>query len=632
LESIAGLKEEKAKDTGKVARRLLQYVAPFKREVALAMFFVILGAVTQALGPAIIGITIDRYVKPISEGGSTEGLLTNMGLLLIVYALGFVSSRYQIIELGILTQRILVSLRAQIFGKVQNLSLSYFDKNPAGDVMSRLVNDTDVINQFLGQGLSQVLGSIFGLTGIVIAMLVQSPLLAVVSLVVVPLMLLLTNAFSKLARRSYRKTRETIGDVSSDLQEEIAGAKVAQAFNRTKINEQRFAVRNAANRDANVNANAVTSAFTPLIDVLATLATAIVAGFGGYLAIQGQVSVGIVVAFLSYVQNLFRPLQAIGTIYTQAQSALAGAERIFDLVDSPVDVEDKPGAKPIQQIKGEVKFDHVSFSYSATALTPSPSPANRNSQERGAGSPSPVPTGEGRGGGRLVLNEVTFTAQPGQTVAIVGPTGAGKTTIVNLIQRFYDVTDGAVFIDGVDVRDVTQASLRTQMGVVPQDSFLFSASIADNIRYGKLNATEGEIEAAAKAANADGFINNLKDKYQTVLGERGTGLSQGQRQLLGIARAVLANPRVLILDEATSSVDTRTEQLIQQALGKLLKGRTSFVIAHRLSTIRDADMVLVVQDGQIVERGKHEALLAQNGVYADLYRRQFRTMDAAKEK
>ena len=606
LESIAGLKEEKAKDSGKVTRRLLEYVAPFKREVGLALFFVILGAVTQAVGPAIIGITIDRYVKPLSEGGSTQGLLTNMGLLLIVYALGFVSSRYQIVELGILTQRILVSLRAQIFGKVQNLSLGYFDKNPAGDVMSRLVNDTDVINQFLGQGLSQVLGSIFGLTGIVIAMLVQSPLLAAVSLIVVPLMLILTNVFSKLARRSYRKTRETIGDVSSDLQEEIAGAKVAQAFNRTKVNEQRFAVRNAANRDANVSANAITSAFTPLIDVLATLATAIVAGFGGYLAIQGQVSVGIVVAFLSYVQNLFRPLQAIGTIYTQAQSALAGAERIFDLVDSPLDVEDKPGAQPIKQIQGEVKFDHVSFSYE----TPTPARPRLN-------------------GGRLVLNEVTFSAQPGQTVAIVGPTGAGKTTIVNLIQRFYDVTDGAVFIDGVDVRDVTQASLRAQMGVVPQDSFLFSATIADNIRYGKLDASDADVEAAAKAANADGFIANLKEKYKTVLGERGTGLSQGQRQLLGIARAVLANPRVLILDEATSSVDTRTEQLIQQALGKLLKGRTSFVIAHRLSTIRDADLVLVVQDGQIVERGKHDALLAQNGVYADLYRRQFRTLDAA---
>jgi ABC-type multidrug transport system fused ATPase/permease subunit len=262
-----------------------------------------------------------------------------------------------------------------------------------------------------------------------------------------------------------------------------------------------------------------------------------------------------------------------------------------------VDVQDKPGAPAIKPITGEVTFDHVSFAYDAK---------------------------------KPVLNEVTFTAQPGQTVAIVGPTGAGKTTIINLIQRFYDVADGAVFIDGIDVRDVTQDSLRAQMGVVPQDSFLFSATIAENIRYGKLDATDAEVEAAAKAANADHFINNLKDKYQTVLGERGTGLSQGQRQLLGIARAVLANPRILILDEATSSVDTRTEQLIQQALGKLLKGRTSFVIAHRLSTIRDADVVLVVQDGQIVERGKHEALLTQNGVYADLYRRQFRMVDATK--
>ena len=632
LESIAGLKDEKAKDTNKVARRLLGYVAPFKRQVWLAFFFVILGAVTQAIGPAIIGQTVDRYVKPISEGGSTQGLLTNMGLLLIVYAAGFIASRYQIVQLGILTQRILVSLRSQIFGKVQNLSLSYFDKNPAGDVMSRLVNDTDVINQFLGQGLSQILGSIFGLVGIIIAMLVQSPLLALVSFIVIPIMLILTNMFSKLARRSYRKTRETIGDVSSDLQEEIAGAKVAQAFNRTKVNEERFAKRNAANRDANVSANAVTSAFTPLIDVLATLATAIVAGFGGYLAIHGQVSVGIVVAFLSYVQNMFRPLQAISTIYTQAQSALAGAERIFDLVDSPVDVQDKPGAQPIKQIRGEVKFDHVSFAYDAAPTPPMPQ----------ASAPSPVGTGEGSaislprsdggelGRGRLVLNEITFAVQPGQTVAIVGPTGAGKTTIINLIQRFYDATDGAVFIDGEDVRDVTQASLRAQMGVVPQDSFLFSATIADNIRYGKLDASDADVEAAAKAANADGFIANLKDKYQTVLGERGTGLSQGQRQLLGIARAVLANPRILILDEATSSVDTRTEQLIQQALGKLLKGRTSFVIAHRLSTIRDADLVLVVQDGQIVERGKHDALLTQNGMYADLYRRQFRSLDAAK--
>ncbi len=601
LQSIAALTEEKASNQGAVARRLMGYLTPFKKQLVWVVVLIIVNAVTQALGPALIGRAIDLYIKPANEGGNPQGLLLDMGLLLIVYAVTFVASRYQFLSLGILTQDVLVSLRQQIFSKVQHLSLSYFDKNPAGDVMSRLVNDTDVINQFFGNGLGQIVGSVFSLVGILIAMVLQSPLLALISFLVIPVMLVTTSIFSKLARRSYRKTRETIGDVSADLQEEIAGAKVAQAFNRTKLNEQRFAVRNAANRDANVGATAITSAFTPLIDVLSTVATALVVGIGGYMAIQGQITLGVLVAFLAYVQNLFRPLQIISTTYTQAQSALAGAERIFDLVDSPVEVKDKPGALPMPHIRGDVQFDHVSFAYDVK---------------------------------KPVLNEVTFTVQAGQTIAIVGPTGAGKTTIVNLLQRFYDATDGAVFIDDIDIRDVQQASLRAQMGVVPQDSFLFSDTIANNIRYGKLDASDAEVEAAAKAANAHEFITHIKLGYQTILGERGTGLSQGQRQLIGIARAALADPRILILDEATSSVDTRTEQLIQKALAQLLKGRTSFVIAHRLSTIRDADLVLVVMDGQIVERGTHDQLLQINGAYADLYRRQFRTMetkpDAAK--
>ena len=594
LQSIAALTEEKASNQGAVARRLMGYLTPFKKQLMWVVVLIIVNAVTQALGPALIGRAIDLYIKPANEGGNPQGLLLDMGLLLIVYAVTFVASRYQFLSLGILTQDVLVSLRQQIFSKVQHLSLSYFDKNPAGDVMSRLVNDTDVINQFFGNGLGQIVGSVFSLVGILIAMVLQSPLLALISFLVIPVMLVTTNIFSKLARRSYRKTRETIGDVSADLQEEIAGAKVAQAFNRTKLNEQRFAVRNAANRDANVGATAITSAFTPLIDVLSTVATALVVGIGGYMAIQGQITLGVLVAFLAYVQNLFRPLQIISTTYTQAQSALAGAERIFDLVDSPVEVKDKPGALPMPHIRGDVRFDHVSFAYDVK---------------------------------KSVLNEVTFTVQAGQTIAIVGPTGAGKTTIVNLLQRFYDATDGAVFIDDIDIRDVQQASLRAQMGVVPQDSFLFSDTIANNIRYGKLDASDAEVEATAKAANAHEFITHLKLGYQTILGERGTGLSQGQRQLIGIARAALADPRILILDEATSSVDTRTEQLIQKALAQLLKGRTSFVIAHRLSTIRDADLVLVVMNGQIIERGNHDQLLKINGAYADLYRRQFRIME-----
>jgi ABC-type multidrug transport system fused ATPase/permease subunit len=588
LDYAAQIADERAKDTRGTTRRLLDYLSPYRQKLAVILFVILIGAASQALGPALIGYATDQFIKP---NGDTNGLLTAMLALGAVYLVGTLAARTQIAMMGEVGQRLLQHIRVQIFDKVQTLSLRFFDKNPAGDLMSRLLNDTDVINAFVGQALVQVLGSLFALVGIVIAMLIQSPLLALVSFIVIPIMLVMTRVFSVWARNAYRKTRRTIGDVSANLQEEIAGIKVAQAFNRTDENQIEFARRNALNRDATMSATAITSAFQPLVEVLGVLATAIVAGFGGYLITQNQISIGIVVAFLTYVQNLFRPLQLLSTAYTQAQASLAAAERIFDLVDTPVDLKDMPSAKAMSPIKGDVKFDHVSFAYDEK---------------------------------KNVLDEVTFNAEAGKTVAIVGPTGAGKTTIINLLARFYDVNDGAVTIDGVDVRDVTQASLRSQMGIVPQDSFLFAGTIADNIRYGKLDATSAEVETAASAANAHDFIVNQKDGYQTWLGERGGGLSQGQRQLIGIARAILANPRILILDEATSSVDTRTEALIQNALHNLLKGRTSFVIAHRLSTIREADAILVVDNGRIVERGTHDDLLSRDGLYAELHRRQFR--------
>ncbi len=477
----------------------------------------------------------------------------------------------------------------------------------------------------------------FGLIGILIAMLALDWRLALASFAVIPVMLLLTNVFARLSRRAFRRTRESIGDVSAEIQEEIAGVKVAQAFNRTGENQQRFERRNAANRDANVNATAVTSAFTPAIDVLSTVATAIVAGYGGYLALQGAITVGVVVAFLTYVQQFFRPIQALSTFYTTAQASLAAAERIFDLIDTPPDLVDAPGAGAMPPIVGRVTFEQASFSYGerpTTAKNQEPrtknqEPRTENQEPRTNGQRTtdnglregvlhtPQPTG-------YQLQDVSLVAEPGQTMAIVGPTGAGKTTLVNMIGRFYDVREGVVAIDGVDVRDVTRASLRSQMGVVLQDSFLFSGTIAENIRYGRLDATDAEVEAAARAANAHDFIARLPEGYQTKIGERGGTLSQGQRQLIGIARAILADPRILILDEATSSVDTRTEALIQAALKTLLKGRTSFVIAHRLSTIREADQVLVMQEGQIVERGTHAELLELGAVYSELYRRQFR--------
>jgi len=415
--------------------------------------------------------------------------------------------------------------------------------------------------------------------------------LALVSFTVIPLIFLATSVFSRLARRAFRMTRETTGDVTAELQEEITGIREAQAFNRTETNIARFRERNRANRDANVAAVALTAAFAPTIDVLSTLAIAVVIGFGGYLLLAGQLSLGVVAAFLIYVQQFFRPIQLVSQVYTQLQAALAGAERIYAILDEPEEAPDPPRALVLDSVDGRVTFDGVWFGYDPT---------------------------------RPVLRDITFDVADGQTVALVGRTGAGKTTIANLIPRFYDVSRGAVWVDGHDVRTVTRASLRGQMAMVLQEPFLFGGTVAENIAYGRPGATRAQVRAAAEAVDAHGFIEALPQGYDTQLAEHGSTLSQGQRQLLSFARAVLADPRILILDEATSSIDTRTEQRIQVALSRLLRGRTSIVIAHRLSTIQNADVILVIESGQIVERGSHTVLLAAGGRYADLYQRQFR--------
>lgn len=562
--------------------RFLQYFLPYRDELPVTFLLVLMGAASQSVGPLLIGWAIDHLILQ----GNWPGLVQLLIILAMIYGLGIWATRGQILRMGFIMQRLLGQLRQDIFTKIQSLPVSFFDRSEAGDLMSRLINDVNTVNQAFGLTIPQMLGQTFSLVGIIIAMFAINVPLALLSNLVVPLMVFTTGFFSRWARLRFRITRETIGELSAKLEEDIGSVREAQAFNRTQLNIEEFDSLNAANRKANVQAVAVTAAFLPSIDFLNTLATAGVMAYGGYLAVTGGATVGVVTSFLLYVQLFFRPIQILSQFYTQAQSALAGLDRIFVLLDEPAQLQDAPNAWEMPPIQGEVWFENVSFGY-----TPN----------------------------QRVLKDVNLVAEPGQMIALVGPTGAGKSTIINLILRFYDVTDGAVKIDGTDVRRVTQASLRRQIGIVLQDNLLFSGTVAENIAFGSPTASHAEIEAAAQAANVHEFITSLPQGYSTQLGERGAPLSQGQRQLVSIARAVLVNPRILVLDEATSSIDTRTEALVQEAIARLLQNRTSFVIAHRLSTVTQADQVLVIQQGQIAERGTHAELMARQGVYANLY-------------
>ena len=566
--------------------RFLHYLRPYRQEIPIAFAFILIGAVSQAIGPFFIGWSLDRFIAQ----GDLRGLLLFLALLAVIYMVGFLAIRGQILRVGSIMQRVLGQLRQDIFTKIQSLPLSFFDKSEAGDLMSRLLNDVNTVNQAFGLTVAQMLGNFFSLMGIVIAMLFINLQLGLVSNLAVPLMIFMTVLFARWARTRFRVTRQTIGNLSAKLEEDIGSVREAQAFNHVQLNIEEFGILNAANRDANVQAVVITAAFLPSIDLLNTLATAGVLAYGGYLAVMGTVTVGVVTSFLLYVQQFFRPIQILSQFYTQAQSAFAALERIFSLLDESIQLQDASNATEMPPVQGDVTFENVTFGYTS---------------------------------GQQVLKDVNLHATPGQMIALVGPTGAGKSSIINLILRFYDVSEGAVKIDGIDVRSVTQASLRRQIGIVLQDNLLFSGTVAENIAFGSPQATQAEIEVAAQAANVHEFITLLPQGYTTQLGERGAPFSQGQRQLISIARAILINPRILILDEATSSIDTRTEALVQKAVARLLQGRTSFVIAHRLSTVTQADQVLVIQQGQIMEHGTHDELIAHQGIYANLYATQF---------
>ncbi|MHB0857799.1 MAG: ABC transporter ATP-binding protein [Anaerolineae bacterium] len=598
------------RDPNLVLWRLLPYLRPYSREFIWIAVMLVLGAVTEVAGPYLIGVAVDQFIDPAGSvappwlalllpAGASRfmGLSVVIAILALSFLAGWASTVYLFRGMVRVSQQVLLTMRSQILQQIQRLSLKFFDEHEAGDLMSRLINDTQVINDMFGPGITRVLRVLLVLVGILISMLLLNWRLALAAFAVFPFLIVITALFSQRARRAFRRTRETIGDVSAELQENIAGVREVQAFHREGETLDEFQTVNARNRSANVDAETLTAGFIPLLDVFGTIAVALVIGVGGYMVLEFDpplVTIGIIVAFINYVRQFYQPIGELAQLYAQLQAAIAGAERIFELLDTNPDIVDAPDAVELPSIEGRVRYEDVCFEYV---------------------------------NGETVLDGVSAEIEPGQMVAIVGPTGSGKTTMVNLINRFYDVQQGRVTVDGYDVRSVSMASLRRQIGVVAQDTFLFAGTVMDNIRYGRLEATDEEVIAAAKTANAHTFVEKLPDSYQSVIGERGATLSQGNRQLLSIARAVLKDPRILILDEATSSVDTRTEILIQRALSVLFQGRTSLVIAHRLSTIRNADQILVIKDGRIVERGTHQTLLAQQGEYHTLYMSQFRRQE-----
>jgi len=555
----------------------------------MGIMWLLASSAAIAATPALTGRLIDAAVSAVGTG-STAGL-TRPGLLLVgATLLGWVAQRMQILALGSAGQMALYHVRGDVFAKIADLDVGYFEAVESGDLMSRLINDIEQINSFLAQGLRRLLSSSFSLAATLGFMLWVDWRLALATLLIVPVMLAVTSVFGLIARRAFRRRQEAIGEVSATLAEELGGIKVAQAFNRTDRNREEFANRNAANRDANIGAATVSSAFSPALSVISTAATALVAALGGWSAARGLITIGVVVAFLNYARQFFNAITQLSSLYSETQSALAGGERVFELLDTPSLVSDSPVARPLETIAGKIEYRDVHFAYRT---------------------------------GPEVLHGIDLTIRAGESVAIVGPTGGGKTTLVNLAGRFYDPTAGAVLIDGVDVRDIALSSLRGHFGIVLQDPFLFASTIAENIRYGHLGATEEEVRKAAEVAGAVDFIDALSHGFDTPVGERGVLLSTGQRQLIAFARAIVGDPAILVLDEATSSVDTRTEMLIQRGLRRILEGRTSLIIAHRLSTVRDADRIIVVDNGRVVEDGTYRALLAEHGSFARLHEAQF---------
>ena len=586
---------ESARNTRSAVKRLLLYSRPYSAQLIIVAALVIVSTFASLAGPILFGMAIDQFINTSDLPGLARIALIMLGVFLLG---GLASIIHGIIMVGV-GQRLITDVRAELFTHLQALSMAYHDRHKVGDLMSRVTNDSEAINQVLSNGLITFITNILMLGGIMVSMFLLNWQLAIGTLILLPLMIYITTLVTRRSRVAFREVQRNLGMMNAVMEENIAGIRVVKAFARAEDTVAQFETANAANRKSGVKANIITAALGPMFTTMSTITIAATALLGGWLALGGIVTVGVIATFVVYIMNFFRPMRGIAMLYNHLQSALAGSERIFEVLDSAPSIPDQFQAQPLANIKGEVTFENVTFGYDPE---------------------------------KPVLVDVRLTATPGQTVALVGPTGAGKTTIINLLSRFYDVDAGAIKIDGQDIRTVQQKSIRQQLGIVLQDTFLFSGTVMENIRYGRLDVNDEDVYAAAELANADWFIRRLPKGYQTQVSEQGHNFSQGQRQLLAIARAVLADPRILILDEATSSVDTRTEMLIQEALLKLMEGRTAFVIAHRLSTIRSADQVLVIDGGRIIERGDHKSLLAQEGFYYNLYMSQYRRVNQSSDR
>jgi ABC-type multidrug transport system fused ATPase/permease subunit len=585
LRSLAATGEGSALNP-KVARRLFAYLRPYSGRMLIAFVAMLVATGLSLAAPLLMRTAID---DAIAAGDMQLLIRVTIALAATFLALFGVQAvqRYLLSWVG---QRTLATLRIELFRHLQELSLAYHHNSVAGVTMSRVINDVAVINEALSQGLIALVGDSLVLIGIIVAMLALDTPLALTTFAVLPVMILATYFFSRSARKAFRETRVTIAGMVGTLAESIAGMRVIQAFAQVRQAAARFVVATHRYRDAQLKAMSLSMAFTPAVELLGMVATGAVLFFGGLGVASGHATLGIVVAFLAYVSRFFQPIQELAQLYASMQSAMAGGEKVLELLDTKPDVVDLPGAPEMPPISGKLEFREVDFRYRED--TP-------------------------------VLDGVQFTIAPGETVAFVGHTGAGKTTISSLLARFYDVDSGGVFIDGIDVRSVQQRTIRAQMAMVSQDPFLFPGTIADNIRFGRRDATDAEVESAAHSADLHRFVERLPHGYATQVLEFGTNVSVGQRQLISIARAVLVDPRIIILDEATSSVDIITEMAIQASLERLLATRTAIIIAHRLSTVRAADRICVVDQHRIVESGRHEQLLAEGGRYATLYRRQF---------